>query len=151
MNLKLLRTDSSHPQFRELTAKLDHYLKGINGDHDEYFRKLNHVPEIRNVVLLLSGDEAVACGAFKETDDGAVEIKRMFVREDQRRSGHAQAILSELEKWATELGYQRTVLETARSMGPAVGFYQNEGYHEIPNFGPYAKVPTSVCFEKRLK
>ena len=147
----LLRTDSTHPGFHELIGKLDEYLAGINGEKNSFFQKLNHVPEIRNVVLLFSGDQVIACGAFKASDASSVEMKRMFVLPEHRRAGHAQTVLKELENWAQELGYQRAILETARTMTAAVMCYKNWGYREIPNFGPYVEVETSICFERRFE
>jgi len=49
-----------------------------------------------------------------------------------------------------ELGYSKCVLETGRHMPDAVHLYQKNGYAVIPNYGQYAAVENSICFEKSL-
>jgi len=93
----------------------------------------------------------LGCGAIKENGKDTMEIKRMYVSPKSRKRGIATAILSELEKWAGELLYTRCILETGKRQPEAIGLYMKNGYRSIPNFGQYAGVDNSVCFEKKLK
>ena len=74
----------------------------------------------------------------------------MFVPREFRGKGIAKLILSELENWAKELGYQKTILETGKDMEDVVGLYQKSDYQIIPNYDPYKGVETSICFQKIL-
>lgn len=146
----LLRTDTDHPAVPGLVAMLDAYLSGVNGDRDSFFRPLNKLDAIRNVVVVEEDGQALACGAFREIEPGVVEIKRMFVRPEARGRGIATEVLNELERWAVEMGFSTAVLETSWSMEDAVGLYRRNGYAVIPNYGMYVGVETSVCMRKEL-
>ncbi len=74
----------------------------------------------------------------------------MFVQADYRGKGISKVILGKLEDWAIELGYTKSVLETGKGQPEAIGLYTKHGYSLIENFGQYADMPNSVCFEKRL-
>lgn len=93
----------------------------------------------------------VGCGAFRPIDAGAAELRRMYVIQAERRRGVAQALLAELELAARRLGYTTLRLETGVRQRPAMMFYETNGFHRIPPFGPYRADPTSVCYEKRLQ
>lgn len=79
-----------------------------------------------------------------------MEIKRKFVPTKMRGKGVAVAVLNELESWARELGYEKCVLETGDKMLEAIGLYKKCGYKIISNYGQYANVENSICFEKEL-
>jgi GNAT superfamily N-acetyltransferase len=57
-------------------------------------------------------------------------------------------ILAELEKWAGELSCTKCILETGKRQPDAIGLYKKNGYKPVPNYGQYAGVENSVCFEK---
>lgn len=146
----LVRTDASHPAFRTLVMALDKDLAIRDGDDHAFFAQFNKLHDINHVVVAWHGDEAAGCGAFKPYADDVVEIKRMYVPPTQRKKGIATQVLAELERWAKELGYQRCVLETGEKQPEAIALYRGNGYQVIPNYGQYATVETSVCFEKHL-
>ena len=147
----LRRTNQTHPDFRALVTMLDTHLLDYYGSQLTTYTAHNVLPESVEVVLAYAGDEAVACGAFKRLPEpGMVEIKRMFVKPEHRRKGLSRAILSELEQWAKEENHHTSRLETLRSKTDAIALYQGQGYVVIPNYGPYADLPDSICLEKRL-
>lgn len=144
------RTDSNHSDFQKLVMELDRDLALKNGDANDFFAQYNKIDLIRNVVLAYDGDTIVGCGAMKEYEDGVMEIKRMFVPLENRGKGIAGKILKELQNWAKELGYQKCVLETGDKMIEAIGLYKKNDFVIIPNYGQYASVESSICFEKVL-
>ena len=95
-------------------------------------------------------DVPVACGAIREFSQDAMEVKRMFTLPASRGKGFAIKILSELEKWARELKYKKCVLETGKRQPEAIALYHKAGYKIISNYGKYAGIENSVCFEKEL-
>ena len=92
----------------------------------------------------------VACGAIRPLSDSTAELKRMFVRRDQRGQGFGRATLAELEKIATRRGFGMIRLESGENQPEAIGLYESTGYHRIPCFGEYTSDHNSRCFEKAL-
>jgi putative acetyltransferase len=144
------RTNSNHPGFRELVKELDAYLAVIDGDEHDFYAQYNGIESLDHVIVIYEQEKAVACGAFKELEPGIIEIKRMFVLPEQRGKKLASYVLQALEEWAKELGYQKSRLETGKRMPDAIGLYTHRGYRVVENYGQYAGVENSVCFEKEL-
>ncbi len=147
----LKRTNSEDPDFKKLVAALDKDLAHRNGDSNDFFAQFNKTDLIKNVVVAYDNDIPVGCGAMKEFDNATMEIKRMFVMLENRGKGIAVNVLNELEKWAGETGYKRCILETGDKMQEAIALYKKNDFRIIPNYGQYAKVESSYCFEKDLK
>jgi len=80
-----------------------------------------------------------------------MEVKRMYTLPESRGKGISSKVLGELEKWATELSCKKCILETGKKQPEAIGLYKKNGYEVIPNYGQYAGIENSVCFEKDLK
>ncbi|SIN66311.1 GNAT family N-acetyltransferase [Algoriphagus halophilus] len=144
------RTDSSNPNFQELVRKLDTYLARIDGEENAFYAQYNKIDLLKHAVVILESEIPVACGAIKELDADSMEVKRMYTDVSARGKGYAKSILSELEKWAKELGYKFCVLETGKRQPDAIALYQSSGYQLIPNYGQYQGIENSVCFQKML-
>lgn len=153
--ITLIRTTAEDPQFVALVRLLDADLAILDGDDHDFYNQYNGLDQIKHVVLALHGEQAVACGSIKPFEDPdlhtAVEVKRMYTNENVRGRGLATSVLHELEKWASEMGYKRSLLETGKRMPDAIGLYKKCGYKIIPNYGQYRDVENSVCFEKPIK
>lgn len=148
--ITLLRTDSSNVHFVELVELLDKDLQVRDGEDHAFFKQYNKIDTIKQVVVAFSGDSAIGCGAFKPYSEDTVEVKRMFVKPENRGAGVAGIILAELEKWALELDYKKTILETGKRQPEAIRLYQKNGYTLIPNYDQYIGVESSVCMTKHL-
>jgi GNAT superfamily N-acetyltransferase len=148
--MKLLKTNSNHPDFQKLTRLFDDYLVEIDGDEKDFFAQYNQI-YIDNVIVCYEDDIAVGCGAFKEYEPTVAEIKRMFVLPERRGKGIASTVLNALEIWAKENGFQHAILETSNQLTNAISLYQKSGYEVIPNYGQYIEVESSVCMKKILK
>jgi len=148
--IHILRTDSVNPDFSALVALLDADLAIRDGEEHEFYAQYNKTGSIRHCVIAFDGHKAVGCGALKQYSPPMMEVKRMFVLPAYRGRGIASRVLAELEKWAAELSCTGCVLETGLNQPEAIALYQKNGYHRIPNYGQYASVQNSVCFEKIL-
>jgi len=148
--LNLLRTTSSNPDFIALVEKLDAYLTKTDGDEHAFYDQYNKIDSLKQVVVAYANGKPAACGAMKAFSDEAVEIKRMYTGPPYRGQGIASRVLDALEDWARELGYRKCILETGKRQKEAVAFYPKKGYQTIPNYGQYAGMENSVCFEKML-
>jgi GNAT superfamily N-acetyltransferase len=78
--------------------------------------------------------QPVCCGGVKRLEDGACEIKKMYVAPSVRGRGVARELLHELERIARHLGYTVARLDTGPRQPHAQHLYSSEGYEEIPNF-----------------
>ena len=101
-------------------------------------------------VVRLDDGTAVGCGGLRDLGGGVGEVKRMYADPAQRGKGVSVLVLAALEDWAREAGWTSLRLETAFGLPAAVRFYTRSGFEPIENFGPYAGVESSVCFEKAL-
>ena len=146
----LKRTDSSDEQFISLVRKLDADLAIRDGEDHSFYSQFNKIDKIRHTIVAFENGEPMGCGAIKEFDPDAMEVKRMYTSPEGRGKGIASSVLRELEKWALEMSYKKCVLETGKRQPEAISFYKKNGYTVIPNYGQYIGIENSVCFEKRL-
>ncbi len=148
--INILRTNSSHSDFQKLVVALDKVLAVLDGDDHSFYAQYNKLDAIKHVVVLFENNVAIGCGAIKEYDGSTMEVKRMFVDPTQRGKGIATLVLIELENWAKELGYKKCILETGKKQTDAIRLYEKNNYLLMENYGQYAGVDYSLCFEKNL-
>ena len=148
--IEITRTDSNNQDFILLVRELDDYLAEMDGEEHGFYAQYNGLQQIKHVVLAYDGEIPVGCGAIKAFDSFSMEIKRMYVLPEYRGQRIASKILEALEQWADELNYGRCILETGLRQVEAVKLYKRENYVQIDNYGQYAGVENSVCFEKKL-
>lgn len=146
----LIRTNSDNPDFISLVRLLDAELARRDGEEHSFYAQFNTIAKLKHVVVAYDNAKAVGCGAIKEQTPDAMEVKRMYVLPESRKSGIATEILTGLERWAKELGYEKCVLETGKRQPEAIALYSKNGYKIIPNYGQYIGIENSVCFEKQL-
>lgn len=146
----LKRTDSGDPNLPLLIKQLDEELAVTDGEDHAFYDQFNKLDSIKNFIIIYQDKVPVGCGALKEYELGTAEVKRMFVKPESRGKGLASLILNELEIWAAELSFQKCILETGIRQLDAISLYIKNGYSLIPNYGQYAGVKESLCFEKAL-
>jgi len=150
MHIKVLKTDKRNPDFLRLTYALDDALTALYGDVQKQFARHNRVDHVIAAVVIYADGEPAACGAYKELSPDTMELKRIFVRDENRRQGLSKRIVSELEEMGREHGYRHIVLETGVKQFAAISLYTKAGYTEIPNYGPYAGEKNSICMQKNI-
>ena len=147
---RTISTNSSNRHFIELVRQLDAELAVRDGDEHAFYNQFNVIDDLNHVIVIFDQEFPISCGAFKEFEKGTVEVKRMFTIPTYRRKGLGSKILAELESWARDMYYEKCILETGKRQPEAIALYKKNGYHAIPNYGPYTGVENSVCFEKSL-
>ena len=135
--------------FLHLVKQLDDHLALLDGSMHEFYDGYNSPSQLSRAIILKDNGQALACGGLK-LDAERAEIKRMFTLPEHRRKGYAAKVLQFLENLSRESGLTHCQLETGRDMKGSIEFYLKQGYRQIPNFPPYEKVESSVCFEKAL-
>ncbi len=100
-----------------------------------------------------SGESLCGCGALKQIDNAAGEIKSMRTRVAYLRQGLGQFMLEEIVRKAQARGYKRLYLETGTGPGfeAAHALYLKNGFHWCGAFGDYVANDFSVFMEKSLQ
>ena len=149
--IKIIRTESDNEDFIKLVKYLDAELGERDGGDHSFYAQFNKIDKIKYVVVAYENGKPIGCGAIKEYTQKTMEIKRMYTSPGSRGKGIAAKVLTELEKWATELSCKKCILETGKRQPEAIGLYKKNGYKLIPNYGQYAEIENSLCFEKEIK
>jgi GNAT superfamily N-acetyltransferase len=85
----------------------------------------------------------VGMGGVRRTGDGASEMKRVFVRPDQRGGGLGATIVRRLIADATSFGYASMRLDSGPFMTSAHRLYEAEGFRDRPIYDG-AEVPSEL-------
>lgn len=105
----------------------------------------------RGVLLLaLVNGDAAGCVAIRPSGEGAVELKRLFVRPDFRGQSLGRRLVIEAIEAASRLGARRLRLDTLPFMRSAVRLYRSLGFEEIPAYEPNP-TPGARFFELTLE
>ena len=134
-----------------LIAELDAYQHTLYPAENVYALDLSAVTASQ-LLFAVARDEAkqaLACGAVVFMPDYG-ELKRMYVRPQNRGLGIAKKILSALETEAARLGCRLLKLETGPSQAEALGLYALCGYQQCAAYGDYAEDPLSIFLQKSL-
>ncbi len=148
--LQIKRTNSTDADFIELVKLLDADLAKRDGEEHAFYAQFNTIDALQYAVVAYKDGVPLGCGAIKLFEEGAMEVKRMYVLPNSRRMGAAAQVLAALEEWATELNCHKCVLETGKKQPEAIQLYLKCGYEITDNYGQYIGVENSVCFEKVL-
>jgi putative acetyltransferase len=155
ISVRLEQAVTASDEIRELIAELDAELSANYSPEQRHGLCLDAIfqPHIRFFVARTQ-DGAMGCGGVA-LFSGFAEVKRMYVRQDARGGGIADAILERLTAEAAAAGLDLLRLETGTRQERAIRFYRRNGFALCQAFEPYASMPpaaieTSVFMEKRI-
>jgi len=148
--IRISRTNSADKDFLSLVTLLDAELWQRYPEIQHLYAEHTKIDYIQTVILVYDNDIPVACGCFLIHDTNLIEIKRMYVHHQHRGKGFAKTVLTELEQWATESGYNTSILETGKNQPEAISLYKRCGYQLTNNYDPYKDLQESLCFTKTL-
>ena len=149
--MEIIFTDNSNSDFIVLTERLDAELDQMYGELQKHYHPLNKASGVKQVVLVYDGEAPAACGAYKELDTEAIELKRVYVCDSHRGEGISKIVVRALEEDARRNGYTVMYLETGVKQTPAIKLYRSCGYEIVENYGPYAGDTNSICMRKVLR
>jgi putative acetyltransferase len=108
----------------------DEELKGLPGAYG---------PPGGRLLLARYQDHAAGCVAVRKLEAGICEMKRLYVRPDDRGLGLGRMLVERVIAEARDIGYQRMRLDTVESaMKDAIALYRKMGFKEI---APYSNIP----------
>ena len=82
-------------------------------------------PDTKYIVLLDDGLPVATCRLYPE-DEAHMMLGRIVVLPEYRGRGCGRMVVEAAERWARDLGYQVSVLESRMEK---TGFYERLGYH----------------------
>ena len=128
---------------QETTERYGRVFEGFRAPHETVVS--DGLVEPDGCLLVIDG---VACGGLRRLDQHTAEIKRMYVRPEHRRHGHAQRLLKALEDEARKRGYTHVKLDTGPLQPEAAALYASAGYNATD---AYTEMPPgSLFFAKQL-
>lgn len=153
MAMDYVRTDGKNEDFIENCRLLDMDLDRRVGRQikREKYQKFNQLDEIREAIVVYDHGRAVGGGAIRRYDDENIELKKVFVHNEYQGQGIGSRLVSLLIEWAAELGYRRMILETGELLAESCAVYKKLGFAVIPNYGPYADMPESLCMAREIR
>lgn len=121
-----------------------HYERHANDRHiiDSYFDPTVFEAELKALpgyfsppggALLVAEDdgEIAGCVALRKLENGACEMKRLFVSSKFHRRGVGQALARAIIERAKELGYSKMMLDTGPAQREAQRLYRKFGFKDV--------------------
>lgn len=144
------RTDPRHPQATALLRQSHALMESLFPPEDNFYLDIAELvdPNIHFFTARI-GKDICGTGALA-IKDGYGEIKSMFVSQDARGKGVADAILRQIEDTAKNAGLPVLKLETGNVLRAAHKLYHRHGYQDCGVFGDYGSGNSSVFMEKQL-
>ena len=114
------------------TPKFHYDIEGM----DEYYL----LPSDSNFYIALDGEKIIATAAIRAYDvdyelfrgvyskEDTASIWRLMVDEDYRRHGIARRLVSTMEEFARDAGFDRIYLHTHRYLESGIPFWTSAGY-----------------------
>ena len=149
-----VKTDEDIRIAKTLFVEYVEFLKKVLSEYAgvpwlvQYYRdfqeETDHLParyaQPEGIILIAEYDDRPAgCVALGKLADNVCEMKRLFVRPENRRKGIGAALCEALMGQAIKMGYIHMRLATA--LEPPKALYQSLGFKEI---APYRDVPAEI-------
>ena len=144
------RTSPKHPQATALLKASHALMQSLFPPEDNFYLEIDDlcVPSIR-FFTALKGDTIIGTGALA-IKDGYGEVKSMFVAENARGSGAADALMRQIEDEARAENLDWLKLETGNLLHAAHKLYARHGFTKCGPFGDYPDAKSSIFMVKRL-
>jgi GNAT superfamily N-acetyltransferase len=108
-------------------------------------------PDMYYAALWLAeeGGQVVGSVALRDLGDGALELKRMYLRPSQRGRGLGRHLLTIAVDWARARGARVIRLDTSERMQAAQALYETYGFRRVPGDAP-RQGQSRLLYELRL-
>lgn len=136
-------------------AAIDELNRRYEGSDEGSHLQVDELMAPRGLFLVarIDGHPAGGVGLRSISDPEKMlgEIKRLWVRPDQRRHGVGAALMTEIEHCARSRGYRQLYLETGFAQPEAIALYESTGWARVDKFPEGAfSYPIASRFTKAL-
>ena len=108
-----------------------------------------YAPPQGRLLLAWAGEQAAGCVALRPLDDGACEMKRLFIRSAYRGQGLGLMLAQRIIHEAIAVGYTVMRLDPLDSLERAMRIYENLGFQRCAPY--YANpLPGAVYWQRAL-
>lgn len=108
-----------------------------------------YAPPDGTLLLAWEAGEAVGVVGLRRFDSTSSEMKRLYVRPDQRGKKLGRQLTQAIIQKAAMLGYHSIKLDTAPTMRAARQLYFDLGFIEVPPYYDNREL-NSICMEKKI-
>ena len=108
--------------------RLERWQREVDGLPGSFAR-----PDGRMLVAY-HGDRPAGIVAVLGQEDGACEVKRLYVRPEFRRRGVSRALMTSALSEAAEAGYTVMRLGTSPAFAEAIALYESLGFEHVSQF-----------------
>jgi putative acetyltransferase len=122
--------EAARELFREYGCELAHEVCLEDFDYEVKALPGKYGPPDGCLLLITYRDQPAACGAFRKAEDGACELKRIYVLPDLRGMGFGRMLTEELLRRAMDQGYRIAKLDTLATMHAAQELYRSLAFTE---------------------
>jgi GNAT superfamily N-acetyltransferase len=138
-----------------LYAAVDELNRRYGGSEEGLHLKFDELTPPRGLFLVarVDGHPAGGVGVRSISDPASRlgEIKRLWVRPDQRRIGLGARLMDEIEIRSREMGFLQLYLESGYAQPEALELYKKSGWTPVDEFPPDAfSYPKASRFTKLL-
>jgi putative acetyltransferase len=153
----LIRPASGPGDVAAVRALLDEYAREIATDlcFQGFAQERDglpgaYAPPRGRLLIAEHAGEITGCVALRPLEDGAAEMKRLYLRPAARGTGLGRRMALAVIAEAARAGYERLRLDTLPSMSAAIAMYRVLGFRET---APYRHnpVPGALFFERSLR
>ncbi len=146
---------TSHGALSVYHAAIDELARRYGGFDEEMHLQAQELLPPRGLFLVArsEGEPVGGVGVRPIGDDALMlgEVKRLWVRPDQRRHGVAAKLMNVLEERARHSGFSQLYLETGDAQPEAVALYKKIGWTPVEKFPDGAhSYPTAYRFTRVL-
>ena len=129
----------------KLFSEHDDYMIDFLGEDQVYYTRYNESEDIEKVWVVFSDNLPVGCIAYRRKADGTGEVKRLYIKEENRGKGISKELLKMMEYHAKEQGCHTLFLDTRITLEPAVSLYRSYGFHIVFQQGLYIQMKKEIC------
>jgi len=149
MKIAPVESDQQLAQVRELFGEYFEWVRvdlGIDLGYQGVQAELAalpgyYAPPGGRLLLALDGAEPAGCVALRPMEEGACELKRMYIRPQYRGRGLGRAIGQAVIAEARQIGYRLMRLDTADFLTVPRSLYTSLGFREV---APYYDAPQDI-------
>lgn len=109
-----------------------------------------YAPPMGRLLLAVGESSDAGCVALRPLEDGACELKRLYVRPAFRSHGLGRRMVETLVREARTVGYRVMRLDTLPTLAPAIALYLSMGFEDIPPYNDHA-IPGTRYLELDLR